>query len=85
MKGNIDYKSGGFVCLIGSFVDVFFVWKDFVWLCKYWSGFIVFKGVMMVMDVKFVVEYKLDGIVFSNYGGRNLDISLVLILVLLEL
>jgi L-lactate dehydrogenase (cytochrome) len=85
LKGNIDHKSGGFARSIGSFVDASLAWKDLAWLRKHWSGPIVLKGVMTAMDAKLAVEHKLDGIVLSNHGGRNLDTSPASILVLLEL
>ncbi|WAO91430.1 Hypothetical protein NCS54_00890000 [Fusarium falciforme] len=84
-KGKGNQKSGGYARSIGGFVDASLNWGDIAWLRKHWSGPIVLKGVMTAMDAKLAVEHKLEGIVLSNHGGRNLDTTPASILVLLEL
>ncbi|EXA28488.1 L-lactate dehydrogenase (cytochrome) [Fusarium oxysporum f. sp. pisi HDV247] len=84
-KKKINHKGGGYARSIGGFVDASLTWKDIAWLRKHWSGRIVLKGVMTAMDAKLAVEHKLEGIVLSNHGGRNLDTSPASILLLLEL
>lgn len=84
-KAKSDSKGGGYGRIMGNWVDASLSWKDISWLRKAWSGRIVLKGVMTAMDAKLAAQHKLDGIVLSNHGGRNLDTSPATILLLLEL
>ncbi|KAI8681101.1 FMN hydroxy acid dehydrogenase domain-containing protein [Fusarium keratoplasticum] len=84
-KAKSDSKGGGYGRIMGNWVDASLSWKDIAWLRKAWSGRIVLKGVMTAMDAKLAAQHKLDGIVLSNHGGRNLDTSPATILLLLEL
>ncbi|UPK96326.1 hypothetical protein LCI18_007261 [Fusarium solani-melongenae] len=84
-KAKSDSKGGGYGRIMGNWVDASLSWKDIAWLRKAWPGRIVLKGVMTAMDAKLAARHKLDGIVLSNHGGRNLDTSPATILLLLEL
>ncbi|KAF4983735.1 hypothetical protein FZEAL_951 [Fusarium zealandicum] len=84
-KARSDNKGGGYGRIMGRWVDASLSWKDISWLRKHWPGPIVLKGVMTAMDAKLAAQHKLDGIVLSNHGGRNLDTSPASILMLLEL
>lgn len=56
------------------FLGYVYKWEDFVILRKLWGDrLIVFKGVLSVEDVVLVVRSGVDGIIVSNYGGRQLD------------
>ncbi|KAJ4201657.1 hypothetical protein NW767_006745 [Fusarium falciforme] len=84
-KAKSDRKGGGYGRIMGNWVDASLSWKDIAWLRKAWSGRVVLKGVMTAMDAKLAAQHKLDAIVLSNHGGRNLDTSPATILLLLEL
>ncbi|KAM0558132.1 hypothetical protein ACHAPJ_005299 [Fusarium lateritium] len=84
-KARSDSKGGGYGRIMGRWVDASLSWKDISWLRKHWSGPIVLKGVMTSMDARLAAQHKLDGIILSNHGGRNLDTSPPSILLLLEL
>lgn len=84
-KAKSDNKGGGYGRIMGHWVDASLSWKDIGWLRKAWPGPIVLKGVMTAMDAKLAAQHRLDGIVLSNHGGRNLDTSPASILMLLEL
>ncbi|KAH7270930.1 FMN-dependent dehydrogenase [Fusarium solani] len=84
-KAKSDSKGGGYGRIMGNWVDASLSWKDIAWLRKAWPGRIVLKGIMTAMDAKLAAQHKLDGIVLSNHGGRNLDTSPATILLLLEL
>jgi isopentenyl diphosphate isomerase/L-lactate dehydrogenase-like FMN-dependent dehydrogenase len=38
-----------------------------------WDGPILLKGIQSPRDARFAVEHKIDGIVVSNHGGRQVD------------
>lgn len=48
-------------------------WEDLAFLREHWQGPIVLKGIQTVSDAKRAVEAKMDGIVVSNHGGRQVD------------
>ncbi|PFH61428.1 hypothetical protein XA68_17414 [Ophiocordyceps unilateralis] len=48
-------------------------WADLEFLREHWQGPIVLKGVLSAEDAKLAVEYKMDGIIVSTHGGRQLD------------
>lgn len=48
-------------------------WKDLDMLRKYWDLPIVLKGILSIEDAKLAVQHKIDGIVVSSHGGRQLD------------
>ncbi|KAI4136287.1 MAG: hypothetical protein L6R39_007834, partial [Caloplaca ligustica] len=80
-----DKKGGGLGRITGSFIDERLFWGDLGWLRKHWKGKVVLKGIMGADDAKMAVEHKVDGIVLSNHGGRNLDTSPPAILILLDI
>lgn len=58
---------------IASNFDPSITWKDLEFIRAHWDGPIILKGVMTTEDAKLAVEHKLDGIIISNHGGRQLD------------
>lgn len=48
-------------------------WDELKTLRKLWPGPIVLKGVLTVEDAQMAVRHRMDGIVVSNHGGRQLD------------
>lgn len=54
---------------LGNNFDLFILWKDFEWICDFWDGLMVIKGIFDLEDVCDVVCFGVDGIVVFNYGG----------------
>jgi len=48
---------------------------DLRWLRDQWPGRLVVKGVVTVDDAVAAVDTGVDGVVVSNHGGRQLDLS----------
>ncbi|KAF7978545.1 hypothetical protein HWV62_45452 [Athelia sp. TMB] len=48
-------------------------WEDLAFLREHWDGPIVLKGIQTVADARRAVAAKMDGIVVSNHGGRQVD------------
>ncbi|XMA14892.1 hypothetical protein WAI453_007683 [Rhynchosporium graminicola] len=70
---------------MGAFIDTKLRWSDIPWLRECTNLPIVIKGIMGAADARLALEHKVEGIVVSNHGGRNLDGCPPAILVLLEL
>ena len=51
----------------------FFTWDDLQLLRDNWEGPLVLKGIQTVADAEKAVDAKVDGIVVSNHGGRQVD------------
>ena len=58
---------------INSQFDPTLSWSDIEWFRDNWSGMIMIKGVQTVEDAEIAVDMKLDGVILSNHGGRQLD------------
>ncbi|TVY41267.1 Cytochrome b2, mitochondrial [Lachnellula occidentalis] len=84
-SSSSDAKGSGLTRTLATYIDSGLSWDDLVWLRKVWAGKLVLKGLQSVEDVKLAAEQKVDGVVLSNHGGRNLDTSPPALLVLLEL
>ena len=80
-----DNKGGGLTRTMGSYIDQSLSWKDLKWLRSLTKLPIVLKGITNAEDAKLAMEYKVDGILLSNHGGRNLDYTPPSILLLLEM
>ena len=52
-------------------------YEDLIWLQSVWDGPIIVKGVQSVSDALELAKLKVQGIVISNHGGRQLDRSSV--------
>ncbi len=48
-------------------------WDDLPLVRENWDGPILLKGIQSPQDAKLAVEHKIDGIVVSNHGGRQVD------------
>lgn len=64
-------KASLYISLLAS--GTYREWSHLQTLRKYWDGPIVLKGIQTVEDAHRAIEYKMDGIVVSNHGGRQLD------------
>lgn len=48
-------------------------WDDLQWIREAWGGPIVIKGILDPEDARRACDLKVDGVVISNHGGRQLD------------
>src|SRR5829696_425485 len=48
-------------------------WKQLPLIRENWDGPILLKGIQSVQDAKLAAEHRIDGIVVSNHGGRQVD------------
>jgi lactate 2-monooxygenase len=48
-------------------------WKQLPLIRKNWDGPILLKGIQSVRDAKLAAKHRIDGIVVSNHGGRQVD------------
>ncbi|CZT04767.1 related to glycolate oxidase [Rhynchosporium graminicola] len=80
-----DAKGSSIARVMGAFIDTKLRWSDIPWLRECTNLPIVIKGIMGAADARLALEHKVEGIVVSNHGGRNLDGCPPAILVLLEL
>jgi lactate 2-monooxygenase len=48
-------------------------WKQLPLIRRNWDGPILLKGIQAVQDARLAVEHRIDGIVVSNHGGRQVD------------
>ncbi|KAL3470482.1 FMN-dependent dehydrogenase-domain-containing protein [Aspergillus californicus] len=85
VTGKRIKASGGLTKVMGRFIDQGMTWRDIEWIRSVTSLPIILKGITTAADAKIAMDYKVDGIVVSNHGGRNLDYSPPSILVLLEM
>lgn len=80
-----DKRGGGLTRMMGSYIDQSMTWKDLAWIRQQTDLPIILKGITCAADAKLAAEYRVDGILLSNHGGRNLDYSPPSILLLLEM
>lgn len=80
-----DKKGGGLTRTMGSYIDQALTWQDIAWIRSLTSLPIVLKGITTAADAKLALQHRVDGIMLSNHGGRNLDFSPPAILLLLEM
>lgn len=84
-KNATGKRGGGLTKVAGAFFDQALTWDDIAWIRSLTKLPIVLKGIMTAADAKMAMKHKVDGILVSNHGGRNLDYAPPSILVLLEL
>jgi L-lactate dehydrogenase (cytochrome) len=48
-------------------------WGDLGWIREAWGGPLLVKGVLTADDARRAVAERVDGIIVSNHGGRQLD------------
>ncbi len=61
-----------FAWMRGNF-DASITWADLDFIRANWSGPLILKGILDVDDALQAAQAGIDGIVVSNYGGRQLD------------
>lgn len=84
-RAENDKKGGGLTRRMGSYIDQSMTWEDINWIRSLTNVPLILKGITTAADAKIAMEYKVDGILLSNHGGRNLDFSPPSILLLLEM
>ncbi|KAK3073314.1 hypothetical protein LTR53_005216 [Teratosphaeriaceae sp. CCFEE 6253] len=84
-RAATDKKGGGLTRMMGSFIDQALTWDDLKWIRSLTDLPIVLKGITTAADAQLAMQHKVDGILLSNHGGRNLDYSPPAILLLLEM
>lgn len=84
-RAENDKKGGGLTRTMGSYIDQSLSWDDIKWIRSLTDLPLVLKGITNAEDAKLAMEHKVDGILLSNHGGRNLDFSPPSILILLEM
>ncbi|KAH7905926.1 FMN-dependent alpha-hydroxy acid dehydrogenase [Hygrophoropsis aurantiaca] len=52
---------------------VFRTWEDLKFVRDNWDGPIFLKGIQHLADAEKAIECKMDGIIVSNHGGRQVD------------
>jgi L-lactate dehydrogenase (cytochrome) len=77
-------RSQGAARAISSFIDPGLCWDDIYFFRSITKMPIILKGVQRAEDALKAVEYGVDGVVFSNHGGRQLDYARSGIEVLVE-
>jgi L-lactate dehydrogenase (cytochrome) len=48
-------------------------WNDLAWLRDRWQGRLIIKGLMNPADARLAQAHRVDAIIVSNHGGRQLD------------
>lgn len=70
---SLSKWSGTVAELLDSMFDPTVTYEDLKWIKKIWPGKLVVKGVQTVDDAERLAALKVDGIILSNHGGRQLD------------
>ncbi|XP_010534951.1 PREDICTED: peroxisomal (S)-2-hydroxy-acid oxidase GLO4-like isoform X2 [Tarenaya hassleriana] len=85
-KGSIstENKGSGIEALTSNLFDASVSWKDIEWLRSVTKLPILIKGILTSDDAVKAVEARVDGIIVSNHGGRQLDYTPATITVLEE-
>jgi 4-hydroxymandelate oxidase len=68
-----DIPDSGLAAYIGCLYDTGLTWKDVDWLRGITKLPILLKGILRVDDALIAVQHRVDGIIVSNHGGRQLD------------
>lgn len=73
--GDDADRTQGAARAISSFIDTSLNWKDLAWFKDITTMPIYLKGVQTVEDVLLAIEHNVAGVVLSNHGGRQLELS----------
>ncbi|HKG35452.1 MAG TPA: alpha-hydroxy-acid oxidizing protein [Solirubrobacterales bacterium] len=61
------------IAFAGKFQNPGLSWKQLPLVRANWDGPILLKGIQSPRDARLAVRHKIDGIVVSNHGGRQVD------------
>jgi len=67
--------SQGLSAYISSLIDSSLNWNDIEWLKSQTKLPILLKGILSPEDALLAIKHKVDGIIVSNHGARQLDTS----------
>ncbi|KAH9999788.1 FMN-dependent dehydrogenase-domain-containing protein [Russula vinacea] len=85
-NGKAGSENKGIAHSIGGYQDPDVCWNDIPWIRSLTKLPLVIKGIQCLEDAERALEvYKVDGIVLSNHGGRQLDYSPAPMAVLYEM
>lgn len=73
-QGKVN-RDQGVTRAISSFIDPSLNWADLAWFFKHTKLPIILKGVQCAEDAVLAFRYGCAGVVLSNHGGRQLDLS----------
>jgi 4-hydroxymandelate oxidase len=77
LDGIPDAERGSaFAKYVDELLDDSLTWEDVDWLRSISSVPVLVKGIMTSEDAREAVEHKVDGVIVSNHGGRQLDHTL---------
>jgi len=62
-----------FMAWMGKNFDPSLSWQDLEFVRDNWDGPIILKGILDPEDARQAAALKLDGVIVSNHGGRQLD------------
>jgi lactate 2-monooxygenase len=72
VPADVDPVAAG-VAFAGVFQNPGLSWEQLPLIRANWDGPILLKGIQSVRDAKLAARHRLDGIVVSNHGGRQVD------------
>jgi len=61
--------------LLARTMDRALVWESLSWLRRLWDGPLLVKGILHEDDAVRALRHGVDGLIVSNHGGRQLDVS----------
>ena len=61
------------IAFAGKFQNPGLSWKQLPLIRANWDGPILLKGIQSPRDARLAVKHRIDGIVVSNHGGRQVD------------
>ena len=73
--GSTGTKNEGTSKALTTFIDPSLNWDDLKWFRSITNMKIILKGIGTADDVVIALEHKMDGVVLSNHGGRQLDFA----------
>lgn len=79
---SLSNSTGSLPELINSMFDPTLSWADLEWIRGQWPGQLFVKGVLNPDDAQRCVATGADGLVVSSHGGRQLDRSVVPLMML---
>lgn len=74
-EGGTVKRDQGVANALSSFIDSSLCWKDLAWFAANTRLPIVLKGIQCGEDAVLALQHGCRGIVLSNHGGRQLDMS----------
>jgi lactate 2-monooxygenase len=72
VPAEVDPVAAG-VAFAGVFQNPGLSWEQLPLIRANWDGPILLKGIQSVRDAKLAARHRIDGIVVSNHGGRQVD------------